>query len=299
MTNSDPIKTVTMTPSSHKEGVKISTDVLYLNELPLALDKMKWTVSAKVMRRWFATEPAWAMPQTWRSGYYDLEHTQIIDYRKLPASQVDNQIVKMNWLLNFERVLPTFEYLCQHWNTPKGIERLKNIQLKNAGWQQGKKIKIGSISNSAMELESTCQINAQPIGAYEDTFDDLYGAIFKATLKLALIGKTARSWLTKQDVFEIEKIGVYLRDTYDFNVEGIDDNLYGLGVWSKERLLTKKETAEFRVTPNNLLREKFNGFVFVQNHDFRRWQKKNNSGGDFFVFSDVMWIEPNIEYVIL
>ncbi|MGJ0628040.1 DUF6402 family protein, partial [Xenorhabdus bovienii] len=25
---------------------------------------------------------------------------------------------------------------------------------------------------------------------------------------------------------------------------------------------------------------------------FRKWQKKHNEGGDFMVFSDILWMEP-------
>ncbi|MFC5772088.1 DUF6402 family protein [Thauera sinica] len=33
----------------------------------------------------------------------------------------------------------------------------------------------------------------------------------------------------------------------------------------------------------------FQGFVPARNTDFRRWQHQRNEGGDFFVFSDVLW----------
>lgn len=33
-------------------------------------------------------------------------------------------------------------------------------------------------------------------------------------------------------------------------------------------------------------------FVPVFNSDFREWQKKHNTGGDYIVFSDVLWTPP-------
>ena len=43
----------------------------------------------------------------------------------------------------------------------------------------------------------------------------------------------------------------------------------------------------------------FNGFVPVHNSDFRDWQRKHRTGGDFFVFSDVKWVQPNVDHVVL
>ncbi|MGL4481012.1 MAG: DUF6402 family protein [Lactococcus garvieae] len=33
-------------------------------------------------------------------------------------------------------------------------------------------------------------------------------------------------------------------------------------------------------------------FLPVNNSDFRNWQDKHNAGGDFIVFSDVLWLNP-------
>ena len=39
---------------------------------------------------------------------------------------------------------------------------------------------------------------------------------------------------------------------------------------------------------------KYGGFVPVENKDFGRWRDKNGTGGDFYVFSDVYWMKPDI-----
>ncbi|RYH23198.1 MAG: hypothetical protein EON54_24945, partial [Alcaligenaceae bacterium] len=122
-----------------------------------------------------------------------------------------------------------------------------------------------------MQLEKNCQVNIQIFGEYTDTFDDLYGAIFKGTLKLALIGKVTRSWLRHQDTFEIDAMGVYMRDTYDFNAEWSADQIYGLGIWSKQRLLKKHELLQYRSAIPQINAINFPGFVPVKNADFSRW----------------------------
>lgn len=286
-----PVKTVLMTPSTQTQGVRIDVDAVYLDDIPGAMDNMGWKVSAQMMRRWFATKPAWEMPQGWRRG-------DDINYLALPPSQVDDQIIKMKWVLGFDRVVPVFEDLSQNWNNKNGLVVLER-RLKKAGWQSGQTTRIGKGLKTAKDLDLTCQVNSRLIGDYTDPFDDFYGAIFKATLKLAVVGKASRSLFSKRDVFEIEKIGMYMRDTYDFNADWFDDAFFGLGIWSKKRMLSKIEMAAYKLTKLPELVNVFPGFVPARNGDFRRWQRQRNEGGDFFVFSDVMWMAPNVEYVYL
>ena len=87
--------------------MRVNVDVVYLDDIPKAMDNMGWKVSAQMMRRWFATKPAWEMPELWRGG-------KNINYLALPASQVEDQIIKMKWVLGFDRVVPVFEDLCQN-----------------------------------------------------------------------------------------------------------------------------------------------------------------------------------------
>jgi hypothetical protein len=282
-TTAPSLKTVIMTPSTRTQGVRVDVDVVNLNDIPGAMDHMG--------RRWFATKPAWEMPETWRPGFN-------IDYLKLPPSQVEDQIIKMDWVLGFERVLPVIEDLQKNWNSQKGIKVLKD-RLTTAGWQSGKTTVIGHTLQTGNELDLSCQVNVRDLGRYTDPMDDMYGAIFKATLKLAVVGKAYRSFLLKKDIFEIEKVGLYVRDTYDFNASWFEDTFIGLGIWSRKRILSKIETASYSLME---LQERgiiFPGFVPTRNSDFRRWQKHRNEGGDFFVFSDVLWRPPAIKYVDL
>ncbi len=156
---------------------------------------------------------------------------------------------------------------------------------------------LGIGLKTAKELDLACQVNRRPFGDYIDVFDDLYGAIFKAILKIAVVGKVSRSLFSKRDLFEVEKIRIYVRDTYDFNAGWFEDAAFGLGIWSKKRMLSKREMAAYRTAQLAAVSRLFPGFVPTQNNDFRRCQRQRNEGGDFSVFSDAMWIAPNVEYV--
>jgi hypothetical protein len=267
------------------------------------MDKMGWKESAALMRRWFAN-PLYKMPDQIRGG-------KGIDYRILPAAQIDDQIIKMSWLLGFPRIKAVFDELYLYWASAAGMGELKS-KLLSSGWQLGQTMSLGHGLNRALDLDMVCQVNSRGIGAYADTFDNLFGAIFKATLKLAVVGTAHYDTARRRNYFKVEQIGIYLRDTYDFNADW-RDGLIGLGVWSQDRLLSKNELLEYQslqracfakniiLSPPAcmLLYNKYQGFSPVMNKDFRDWQDKHGTGGDFFVFSDVKWMKVNVPEIPL
>jgi hypothetical protein len=82
----------------------------------------------------------------------------------------------------------------------------------------------------------------------------------------------------------VEKVGFYIRDHYDFN------GLQYLGTWTEDRVLTKAETA-FTLSLHGqlVLRLKEGPFAAVTNGDFRDYRDKIGKGGDFIIYSDVLW----------
>jgi len=283
------IATSNLSPKDNRQGAVVKVDQMYLDEIPGAMDKMGWRVSAALMRRWFATKPAWVM------GPEDRVEADVL---KHPASRVDNRLITMKWLLSHESVLPAFDELSSAWDTAGGRRELMK-RLKAAGWKPGVRTKLGYGVTNAMQAETTCQVNYSIFGAYRDTFNDLFGAINKGLFKLALKGQTTESPITGREVFEIHKIGIYCRDTYDFGAEWWVDSAFGLGVWSRDRCLSKAEMAAYVSAPAPFRAARFPGFVPLRNVDFRRWQQARNEGGDFYVFSDILWIEPHINHVPL
>jgi hypothetical protein len=282
-----PVKVCKMTPASDLIGVNVHADPLYLDDIPKAMDNMGWIISARLMRRWFATRPAWAMPQEWRSG-------PPVAYTEMHPSQVDDHIVKMDWALKFKQVRAALNELRTRWASPEGLRQLGK-RLERVELRKGLTRPLGDRRMSAKELDTSCQVNYWELGGIWDTLDDYYGSIFKATLKVAVVGTAYRSVQGSKVLFEAEHLGFYIRDTYDFNAGWADDVFMGLGVWSKQRVLSKAEMAGFKAlsspNPSHLVTRhlQYPRFVQVRNHDFRRWQQQCNGGGDFFVFSDVLW----------
>nr|WP_307576461.1 DUF6402 family protein [Paracidovorax avenae] len=89
---------------------------------------------------------------------------------------------------------------------------------------------------------------------------------------------------------EIDELGFYLRDSYDFN----DSNSFisqPLGCWGFDgmqcgvRMGLEVPISEVIVDeePSVVQRYKY----LVQNSDFRKWSERNQRGGDFMVLSNV------------
>jgi hypothetical protein len=308
MTNINPSCTTTdsrcYTQLNNEAAKPFKFPVLYLNQMPGAMDKMGWRVAAAMMRNWFSN-PAWRMPSIEREGNIRGKKGNPIIYSTLPPTKINETIIKMQWALAYPQVQKALKHLREHnnWCTEKGMELLVK-RLKNAGWIPGVKrpYLLGNPNNSASVLDNTCQVNYKGFGEYMDTLDDFYGAIFKATLKVAVVGHAAYDPDIHMDFFKVDKMGFYLRDTYDFNTERWEDPTIGLGIWSKDRMLSKAETGVFmsmRHTLNPLTYStflaKYSGFVHVRNSDFYRWADKHGTGGDYYVFSDVLWETPTGE----
>jgi hypothetical protein len=163
------IATSFLSPKSNRQGKVLPANPMYLDEIPGAMDKMGWRVSAALMRRWFATKPAWVMPSGART---------IDDFTAVPATRIDNTLVTMSWLLGFPSVQPALEQLRRGWNSPQALELLQR-RLYGVGWTPGRRAMLGYGVRSATMAETACQINYRTFGAYSDTFNDLFGAINK------------------------------------------------------------------------------------------------------------------------
>lgn len=283
------VATSRLNPQEQRQGKTVPVDRLYLDEIPGAMDKMGWRVSAALMRRWFATKPAWVMGEgdRLRDAFADVH-----------SSQLDENIVKMDWLLRFPTVRQACEQLRERWASPHGL-RLLTRRLSNVGWAPGACASLGYGVSKGSHAESFNQVNYMAIGSYVDTFDDLFGALNMATLKVCVKGRTTLLPRSRREIFEVDKVGIYCRDTYDFGSDWLIDNTAGLGVWSRDRCLSKAEMAAYIGLPRPVRALTFPGFVPVRNADFRQWQRQKGTGGDYYVFSDICWFDANTDHVPL
>ena len=278
------VSSTTTTKEPEQQEKKVSVDFFHIDMIPDAMREMGWEMAPKLMEHWFEISPAFIF--TTESKRKKLDE----DARNLPSTQVSTEIVKMSWALKFEQVSAGIEELTGRWKSMKGIARLRKL-LQNKGDFNKGAIFLG-YTDDVMELDNTSQVNLITIGSKFDTVNDWYGAMGNSNLKVCVRGMTQ---VREGKVFFIvDKLGFYLKDTYDFVDEG--DASEPLGVWSKNRILNKEETGIYMSTYlsgfwGHLVRS-FSGFVPIFNKDFRKWQKKHDSGGDYIVFSDVLWVSP-------
>ena len=263
----------TTTPRSNNQGKKVPVPVLMLDDIPGAMDKMGWTVAPKLMRRWLSAT-VWNMPA-------DVKGDRA-DPRTLAPVHIDNSAVKMSWALSFERVGAAYQELLAGWRSPRADQRIKD-KLRSAGWSGGP-FNFGDLSQPTPIVDAISQVNFKHVGGLFDPLDDLYGALGRAQIKIAVAGKVARDWLEK-DCLLIEELGFYIHDTYEFIDAKGETQL--LGVWSVDRCLSKTDTAAWLAAPWLVRVNLWPGFVPVYNHDFERYRKKRNLGGDFVIYSDI------------
>ena len=278
------VSSTTTTKEREQQEKKVSVEFFHIDMIPDAMRNMGWEMAPKLMEHWFEISPAFAF--TTESKRSSLDE----DARNLPLTQVSTEIIKMSWAMKFEQVSAGIEELTGRWKSTKGIARLKNLLLNKGDFNKNV-VSLG-YTDDVMELDRTSQVNLIPIGSKLDTINDWYGAMGDSNLKVCIRGMTQ----TRQEktFFIVDKLGFYLKDTYDFVDEG--NSSEPLGVWSKDRILNKEETGIYMSTYlsglwGHLVRN-FSGFVPVFNKDFRKWQRKHDSGGDYIVFSDVLWLSP-------
>jgi len=252
----------------------VKIDIFYLNQLPQSMRNMGWNVAPLLMEHWFSIKPAYGFSEETKTQYMN------IDAREIPLSKINTTIIKMDWAKNFIQVKEGINYLYDNWDSKGGISLLKK-RLKNYDNQ----CSFIGYTDIVTDLDATAQVNFKQIGESWDTINEYYAALGKCILKIAVRGYS--TILNQEKVFIVENLGFYIKDSYDFST-----NTEFLGVWDKSGVWNKKDTIGFGIyfftTPADL----YPNTVPVFNSDFRAWQKKYNEGGDFIVFSDILWLPP-------
>lgn len=155
--------------------------------------------------------------------------------------------------------------------------------MRNMGWGTA-----AALMQRWFDSPGHTQINIADFGNAKNVLDDMYGALGSATLKFGVVGKafSEEAPITRLPnyYFRVEHIGFYIRDHYDFN------GLQYLGTWTADRVLTKAETAATLSVPGQIIVRLTDGqFAAVTNKDFRDYREKTKKGGDFIIYSDVLW----------
>jgi hypothetical protein len=257
--------------------------MLCVQDVPeLMQNKMNWPVSALLMRRWF-NGAKYIMTDAQKSG---------TSQQCFSPQILDTTDVKIDWALRFDRVRKASVTLLHKWRDPKAIELLKTrVQSASPNYSQ-QPWRFGDLTQPAPVIDGTCQIQFVVFGSLTDPPDDMRGAIGVGTLKLAVSGIVSVQSGARR--IAIDMLGIYLRDTYDFNGSQF------LGLWNENGLDTSNideglaylDLSSYRDMPVDRGTDKIypgvdNITYQVNNRVFNEWREKNDKGGDYFVFSEI------------
>ncbi|CAN7655276.1 DUF6402 family protein [Acidovorax sp. LjRoot194] len=261
-----------------------SVPLFELSDIPDVMrSRMGWPVAAAMMDRWFRSSKFEMSLEMKRST----EPPCLL--HQLHEERLDEKLIKMKWALGFARVQTALRNLQTNWSSKAGLELLHG-RISRQGFGKSQSCwRFGNLSRPVKEIDNICQVNKEPIGALSDPMDDFYAAMGQSTLKVAVSGIVTSDSSTKFSI-EIDELGFYLKDAYDFN-----DDLFlsqPLGFWGFKGVeRTPRFTLDVFTTPrfvNSTDIEEVRGRTYlVHNKHFRLWREQHGRGGDFVVVSDL------------
>lgn len=263
---------------------KHATRLFQLRDIPSVMrSRHGWHMAAALMERWFNGAPYEMPPEMKNSrGRYRMSN--------LDSVYLDETTVTMQWAMGYARVQAAVKKLRANWANPAGVEQLKD-QVKRQGAHRTQQCwRFGNLAQPAKILEDTCQVNFLVFGQMSDPMDDFYGAIGKAQINVAVSGIVVPQGQGRVSL-EIDELGFYLRDSYDFN-DGGSFVSQPLGCWGFQGMACGISTQLGVKIKDEVVDEEpatVQGHKYlVQNQDFRQWRKEHHRGGDFMVLSDVL-----------
>ena len=177
----------------------------------------------------------------------------------------DTNTIKMSWVLSYARAKSAYDDLIQKKLTnPAAIKAIKSKYGNTVG-------KFGDFSQPMPDLHTNNIQHIKVGNVASDPFDDMFCALGHFSLYVVVKGEANKSGIG------ITHIGIHVKDDYDFNggqTLGTDT----LGWWNK-----KTNYGGF-FSDNN-------GATHVKNSTFRKFRGETGSGGDFYLYSDLIIIK--------
>ncbi|OXI61689.1 hypothetical protein CFB81_34920 [Burkholderia sp. AU28863] len=293
-----------------------------LQDIPKAMDKMGWPISAKLAREWFASP---------KHAYNDQLNS---------VQPIDDRTVTLEWALRFRGALERFNQLVrQAIYTPNAAASARNTltPVIEKSFAAGQMNAAGIVIDTTPFLTDLLQFHIAWRFQYQsvssvDTLDgtaltDLTGALanfnfYAAVGKATVTGERYYKYEGTNKIFclepavQITHIYVYIKDSYSFNDDSPSKSQY-LGHWNKNGMVLSYVAAanDFFKSSNlnvgnstiekwhylpegeevnkpidkrtSLFRKFMAKDVYwpVHNKTYREWRAAHNRGGDFMVYS--------------
>jgi uncharacterized Zn-binding protein involved in type VI secretion len=276
-----------------------------ITDIPTVMrNTLNWPKSAELMELWFSL-PAKKMTDNEKIG-----KTEASEY---PAEYTNTTMFTWEWLEKFKKVREEEGDLKNRLNNSAAKNALKRKFAKYLNNYSTDIPLPHTIQNelNAVALHSEWQYQRKSINYVPfDDIDDLYGSLgsfglYAAVTKCTITKLTNHIVTPNHYSVHVTEVGIYMRDTYDFNgnqylghwnFEGLDIDIAG-GVWNQldnieDKIGTKLIDTEYKMphwsnTTNNLM-EAFG------NTDYQKYRSENSAGGDLLLFSDVKTVPVDI-----
>jgi hypothetical protein len=258
-----------------KTAIKTAVSVIaasgrkyYLELIPEIMHNMGWFRAEQLQR-------------VWLTGWKNQLAGQQKDAQGTEGQlRIDTTTIKMDWVLSFARAKAAYDSIFRE---EIYLSNAAQILLSNrmAANFSGKSMIIGTGMSPGQHLESE-YINHKSLGGSDYDYyslDDLTGALGAFSFFVLPRGRAVSAGDEGIEV-TITSVGVYVRDSFDFN--GSQE----LGHWQLPHhvhapiggYLLPRGSDEIR-NPNAKFR--------VTNEDYRRYRDKTGMGGDFIIYSDI------------
>jgi hypothetical protein len=242
-------------------------------QLPRIMRKKGWLRAAALMERW--------------------QHNPANNDAK--RGTPDIHTVSMIWVLSFERAARVFDQMVidRIWMNEAGraeISRMLSLNgLLPSG--QGGARRFGELPENicppphfmiALHDKFHIQTRKFQQSALSAPVDELTAALANFSFHVIAVGEVrhmGRGQTGSRYEVSIRRVGIYVRDTYDFDDRGSSFS-QPLGFWACSPEYAGKDPLRGR---------------YVTNATLNAWRDKHGKGrgGDFLVFSDIHWREVN------
>lgn len=106
-----------LSPAYITQGKKVEIDMLKLSDLPGVMRNMGWVVAPKLMERWFQGD-AFVLHEDLRDTY---DGSPLF----MPPAHFDDEIVTMDWALQFDRFAEAYDTIISDYSTDMSAQVAK------------------------------------------------------------------------------------------------------------------------------------------------------------------------------
>jgi Family of unknown function (DUF6402) len=204
--------------------------------------------------------------------------------------------ISLDWVLKFGRAKDVYDQLIKDviWLNDASLIEIGRMLQRKGLLQATTETRFGELWRPVTEQDDD-YINQRAVIGYQGV-DDLGAALGAFDFRLVVAGSVSPirkyygndvSFSLRHEVL-IEEIGVYVRDSYDFDGDQF------LGWWTYPdnyeywRLDTFDTGRSSRRYPYGyVLGMPFEGGELITNEDFKKFRKQSHKGGDFLVYSEL------------